>query len=71
VIPREIRQMLQAATNASTPSDSDLALVALCNLMKSFIEATEQADREGTGSTKAMSIDQIRVLNHLYIAVGA
>ena len=57
--PSEIRQAMQAAANASTPSNSERALVALRGLLGSFVEATEQADRNGHGSMKAMSIEQI------------
>ena len=68
--PKEIRQAMQAATSAAEPSTSDRALVALRGLLTGFVEATEQADRDGHGSTKAMSIEQTRVLNQLYIAAG-
>ena len=68
--PKEIRQALQAAAEAPVPSNSDRALVALRGLLTSFVAATEQADRDGHGSMKAMSIEQVRVLNQLYIAAG-
>jgi hypothetical protein len=70
VSPQEIRQALHAATNAAVPSDSDRALVALHGLLAGFVEATEQADRDGHGSMKAMSIEQLSALSQLYFAVG-
>jgi hypothetical protein len=70
VSPQEIRQALHVAANASAPSDSERALVALRGLLSSFVEATEQADRDGHGSMKAMSIEQLSALTQLYFAAG-
>lgn len=42
-------------------------LLALRDLLSSFIDATEGAGRE---ATQWMSIDQVRILNQLYLAVG-
>ncbi len=46
---------------------SDQALIAMRDLIASFIEAT---DKGYPDSLKEMSIDQVRILNQLHLAVG-
>jgi hypothetical protein len=46
---------------------SDQALIALRDLLASFLEAT---DKGYPDSLKEMSIDQVRILNQMHLAVG-
>ena len=64
---REILSATQGATLRSDPSESDRALLALRDLVVLFLDATDKGCPE---SMKAMSIDQVRALNLLYIAAG-
>ena len=72
--PREILMAteiaIQEASRRSTDRplvDSARALIALRDLLVSFIDATDKGCPE---SMKAMSIDQARLLNQLHLAVG-
>jgi hypothetical protein len=65
--PREIWAAMQQATLHDRPSTSDRALLAMRALLVSFLDAT---DKDYPESMKAMSIDQIRLLNQLHLAVG-
>jgi hypothetical protein len=65
--PREILRATQGVMLRPERGESDLALIALHNLLVNFLDATDQGCPE---SMKAMSIDQARLLNHLHLAVG-
>lgn len=70
--PREIWGALQkaeAALHREKPSEEGRALLALRDLLFSFLEATDGPSGY-PDSMKAMSIDQIRILNQLHLAVG-
>lgn len=54
----------RCAQGAGTPSDH--ALVALRGLVADFAIELERAGRE---ATQWMSIDQVRIMNQLYLAV--
>lgn len=64
---REIAAAAHAATNNETPTPSDQALIAMRDLLVSFITATENAGRE---AMQWMSIDQVRILNQMYLAAA-
>lgn len=64
---REILSATQGAMLHSDPSESDRALLAMRDLVVSFLDATDKGCPE---SMKAMSIDQARLLNQLHLAVG-
>lgn len=67
------REIAAAAREAAQRAErrecaaSDQALIALRDLLASFLDAT---DRGYPDSLKAMSIDQVRLLNQLHLAVG-
>jgi hypothetical protein len=65
VTPREIHAATREAAQRDQPSASDRALLALRTLLVSFLDATDKGE-----SMKAMSIDEIRLLNQLHLAVG-
>lgn len=65
--PREILRTTQGVMLHTERSESDKALLAMHNLLVSFLDAT---DKDYPDSMKAMSSDQIRLLNHLHLAVG-
>lgn len=52
---------------AEEHSESDRALLAMHGLLVRFLDAT---DKGCSDSMKAMSIDQIYLLNQLHLAVG-
>ena len=64
---REILAAVQIATQREQPSAEDRALMALRDLLVDFLNET---DKGYPDSMKAMSIDQIRLLNQLHLAVG-
>ena len=64
---REIAAAVHEAAQRAEPATSDHALVALRDLLASFIDAT---DKGYPDSMKAMSIDQVRILNQMHLAVG-
>ena len=65
--PRDIHWTAQQASQSNQPTASDCALLALSDLLIRFLAATDTGCPE---SMKAMSIDQIRLLNQLHLAVG-
>lgn len=65
--PREIFAATQEAARQSPPSAEGHALMAMRDLLASFLDATNTGCPE---SMKAMSIDQTRLLNQLHLAVG-
>jgi hypothetical protein len=65
--PREIFAAAQGAALKDAPSASDRALLAMHDLLVHFLDATDKGCPE---SMKSMSIDQIRLLNQLHLAVG-
>jgi hypothetical protein len=65
--PRQIFAAMQDATRQDQPSAEGRALIALRDLLVSFLDAT---DKGYPDSMKAMSIDQVRLLNQLHLAVG-
>ena len=65
--PREILTATQEAMIRAERCESDRALIALRDLLVSFLDATNTGCPE---SMKAMSIYQIRLLNQLHLAVG-
>ena len=67
MIPREIFAAAQEAARRAQPSEADRALIALRDLLASFLDATNTGCPE---SLKAMSIDQARLLNQMHLAVG-
>ncbi len=66
--PRQIHAATQAIATADPPSPEGAALIELRALVVGFIDATEHPD--AADSMKAMSIDQVRLLNQLHLAVG-
>ena len=64
---REISAAAQTAASNETPTTSDQALIAMRDLLVSFITATENAGRE---AMQWMSIDQIRIFNQMHLAAG-
>ncbi len=70
--PREIstatKVASQEAARRGQPTAEGRALIALRDLLVSFIDATDKGCPE---SIKAMSIDQVRILNQLHLAVGS
>jgi hypothetical protein len=67
VTPREIHAATREAAQHDPPSASDRALIELRALLVGFLDATDTGYPD---SMKAMSIDQIRLLNQLHLAVG-
>jgi hypothetical protein len=67
VTPREIFAATLEAARKKPQAASDHALRALHELLVSFLDATNTGCPE---SMKAMSIDQVRLLNQLHLAVG-
>lgn len=65
--PREIFTASQDAANKDAPTASDQALIAMRGLLVNFLDATDKGYPE---SMKSMSIDQLRLLNQLHLAVG-
>lgn len=65
--PREISVAAYEAERNAQPTPSDRALLAMRRLLTEFLDATDTGCPE---SMKAMSIDQVRLLNQLHIAVG-
>lgn len=69
--PREIQMTTEIAVQEGSrrgrPTAEGRALIALRDLLVSFIDATDKGCPE---SIKAMSIDQVRILNQLHLAVG-
>jgi hypothetical protein len=65
--PRDIWTAMQKAALRDQPSESDSALLALRDLMVSFLDAT---DKDYPDSMKAMSMKQIHFLNKLHLAAG-
>ena len=65
--PRDILAATQGVMIRGARSDSDRALLALHDLLVHFLDATDKGCPE---SMKAMSIDQVRLLNQLHLAVG-
>lgn len=65
--PREIFAATQEAAQQSPPNAEGRALIAMRDLLTSFLDATNTGCPE---SMKAMSIDQTRLLNQLHLAVG-
>jgi hypothetical protein len=64
---REILAASREAAGNKQQDASDRALIALRDLLISFLDAT---DKGCPDSMKTMSIDQIRLLNQLHLAVG-
>ena len=64
---REIHTTAQEAASCTVPSPEGKALVALRDLLVHFLDATDTGCPE---SMKAMSIDQVRLLNQMHLAVG-
>ena len=60
---------MQQAALRDQPSGSDRALLALRDLLIGFVDATNGPPGYPE-SMKSMSIDQIRLLNQLHVAVG-
>lgn len=65
--PREILHATQEVMLRAERDEADRALLAMHNLLISFLDAT---DKDCPESMKAMSIDQVRLLNQLHLAVG-
>ena len=65
--PREILAATQGAMLRAERNESDRALLAMHDLLVRFLDATDKGCPE---SMKVMSIDQIRILNKLHLAVG-
>ena len=65
--PREIFAAAQDAASKDAPTTADQALIAMRKLLVSFVDATDKGCPE---SMKSMSIDQLRLLNQLSMAVG-
>jgi hypothetical protein len=71
VSPHEIAVAVSDAADrcarGATLTSSDPALVALRSLVADFVIALERAGRE---ATQSMSIEQVQLLNQLYLVVG-
>lgn len=65
--PREILAATQGVMLRAERSDSERALLAMHNLLVSFLDATDKGCPE---SMKSMSIEQARLLNQMHLAVG-
>ena len=65
--PREIHAATRTVTIHTEPSPEGRALLAMHDLLVRFLDATNTGCPE---SLKAMSIDQVRLLNQLHLAVG-
>lgn len=65
--PREILATTQGAMLRAEHSESDRALLATHDLIVTFLDATDAGCPE---SMKALSIDQVNLLNKLHLAVG-
>ena len=65
--PREILSATQGVMLRTERSESEQALLAMHDLLVRFLDATDKGCPE---SMKAMSIDQVRLLNQLHLAVG-
>ncbi|HSX22412.1 MAG TPA: hypothetical protein VLE97_06505 [Gaiellaceae bacterium] len=68
--PREIAAAVSESAHQcaqGTAAPADHALVALRSLVADFTLALERAGKE---ATQWMSIDQVQILNQLYLAVG-
>jgi hypothetical protein len=70
--PKDIRAAItkieeRRKTNPEMGIGYEHELLALRDLLSSFIDATEGAGRE---AMQWMSIDQVRILNQLYLAAG-
>ena len=65
--PREILAAIQGAMIRAERGESDRALLAMHDLLVRFLDATDKGCPE---SMKAMSIDQVRLLNQLHLVVG-
>ena len=57
---------IQEAARRGQPTAEGRALIALRDLLVSFLDATKDCPE----SMKTMSIDQARLLNQLHLAVG-
>jgi hypothetical protein len=68
--PREIFAAMQRVALIDRPGTSDRALLSLRELVVGFLDATAATTTDGTLSMRAMSLDQIRFLNQLHVAVG-
>ena len=64
---REIYAAIHVAALCVEPNTSDRALIAMRDLIVEFIDATAKGPPD---SMRAMTIDQIRLLNQLHLAVG-
>ena len=64
---REIQTAVHESTLHEQRSTTDQALLALHALVVDFLNET---DKGCPDSMKAMSIDQIRLINQLHLAVG-
>lgn len=64
---QEIWNAMQQAALRDRPGAQDRALLELRDLLVRFIDATDKGCPE---SMKAMSMDQIHLLNKLHLAVG-
>ena len=64
---REILSATQGAMLRTDRTESDRALLAMHALVVQFLDATNAGY---PASMKAMSIDQVRLLNQLHLAVG-
>lgn len=67
--PKEICTIGRQAALQDPPSASDLALIALHDLVLQFVEATD-GPNGCPASMKVMSIQQIALLNQLHLAIG-
>ena len=68
--PREIAAEVSEAAHRcaqGTASQADHALVALRSLVGDFTLSLERAGKE---ATQWMSIEQVQIVNQLYLAVG-
>ena len=63
--PREIHTTTHQAAQCDPPTAEGRALIAMRDLLSSFIDTTNTPE-----FMKALSIDQTRLLNQLCLAVG-
>jgi len=68
--PREIFAAMQRVALVDRPDTSERALLSLRELVVGFLDATAATTTDGTLSMRAMSLDQIRFLSQLHVAVG-
>ena len=58
------------ATALAEVNDHDRALIALRDLLVAFLQTTAGPGNHGGGFMRDLSIEQVRLINQLHVAVG-